>query len=533
MEVYDSGTTADRCNVGSEQRIWVKLRYEYDKVIFDGPKGSVSVGGKIGTWDAAKGYWYINDSRSSIGKNDYISPSSFADNTYSISSLSGQTIKSVIWDRVNINTFRVSDNRINAGSTATFVVSGVYETDNAPWNGSFDLNDTATKSTVGEYEYRVAAITDNTHDLTAFIQTAPNAYAIFDKLRITLSTPHNRIDAGSTAAINMNVVRLYDNSVSIVHVTLNDTTTKTAVGKYDYTASSVSGDEYGITLLEANSLSIIFDKVEVTLTISGDRIDVGSAMSWDFSATYAYDGANAKQYLTTSLNDTTTKNQVGNYAFKAASAKDSQYNLTAFDTNIATCTWDRVQIILIMPQERVEAGTEAPLTLNGKYEYDGTTFTGDVILSEELMKTSIGRFNYTTKDIHDSLYNLKTFTSNTVNVTFDKIVTDLQTENMALGSIKPTIRLKYQFDDTPVIDAKVVIDGIEATNLSNGSYTTSISTWNPYVTYNIQIDELGFTTIRTSASVFALGNIAIIGSIIIVLTAAIIVAIKRHQRTRT
>jgi len=99
--------------------------------------------------------------------------------------------------------------------------------------------------------------------LTVFEQTAPDVYVIFDKLSVTLSTPDDRINVGDTAVINADVVRLYDGSASGASITLNDTLTKDVVGKYTYTTTSVSGDEYGITAFESNSIYVIFDRIKV------------------------------------------------------------------------------------------------------------------------------------------------------------------------------------------------------------------------------------------------------------------------------
>ena len=85
---------------------------------------------------------------------------------------------------------------------------------------------------------------------------------------------------------------------------------------------------------------IIVDRVQVTLSISDNRIDIGTAMSWSFTATYAYDGSSATNYVTVTLNDTTTKNTVGKWAFTVSSITDSNYGLTAFTSNTVEVIWD-------------------------------------------------------------------------------------------------------------------------------------------------------------------------------------------------
>jgi len=352
----------------------------------------------------------------------------------------------------------------------------------------------------------------------------------------------NRVDVGSVVTVgfhakwhnNSDVVggKIYVNGTE--HVTNGTgwvsfaTEAYNDVGKRWWEVTGVSCG--GVTVYKSlvDPVYCIWDKISIT--VSDARMDVGGPGSYIFTAVYEYDGKDAKPHLTLRLNDTLTKNTVGKYGYTVVRISEAQYGLTAFTSNHFHIIFDRVAVTLSIRDNRIDVSASASIIKSGIYEYDGATFTGEVTLSEELTKQSIGRFSYTVKSIQDPLYGLKTFVSNTVDVIFDRIVFDLQTETIMPGSIRPIVRLRYQFDNTPVVDAKVVIDGTEAINLGDGSYAhTYISTWSPYVTFNIQIDRSGFTTIRTSGSVFALGNITTIGSIIIIL-ALIIIAAKKGQR---
>ena len=179
LEVYDSGATATRCNMGSDQRIWVKLRYEYDDVVFDGAKGSVSIGGKSSTWDTSNDYWYISDSRSTVGENDYVTPFSIVDDTYGLTSLSGQTTKSVIWDRVQV-TLATAQDRVEVGTSAPLMWTGAYDYDGVAFNGNLALSEELVKESIGRFNYAVRKISDPLYDLKAF--TSNNVDVIFDKI---------------------------------------------------------------------------------------------------------------------------------------------------------------------------------------------------------------------------------------------------------------------------------------------------------------------------------------------------------------
>ena len=75
----------------------------------------------------------------------------------------------------------------------------------------------------------------------------------------------------------------------------------------------------------------------------------------------------------------------------------------------------------------------------------------------------------------------------------------------------------------------MVINGIEAKNLDNGVYTTSLSEWRPQATCQIQIERPSFVPARIYGSVFAVGNIMVISLVIVALAVAVILVVKNRQ----
>jgi len=438
------------------------------------------------------------------------------------------------------------DVTINTIKTVRFRVDGGTWLSADSTDGSFDdvgeeFTFTTPNLPVGMHTVEVYSVNSvNNFETPSLRHTFTVTFIIIDRSSVSVT----RVDVGSIQEVKFRAIWAHDLSPvrdgtifvnGVAHTTGPDGWVKVSVsssqvGKQSWSITGVEVGDITRYAQTAPSPEVIFDRVAVTLSVPDTRIDVGASASISKSAIYEYDGAVFTG--TINLNDTETKSVVGKYGYRALSISDPTYGLTVFTTNVVHCIFDRVQVTITTPQERVEVETGASLNWTGKYEYDGATFSGEVTLSEELMKSSIGRFSYTVKGVHDPLYGLKTFVSNTVYVIFDSIVTGLQTETLTPGSVKFTVRLRYQFDSAPVVDAKVVINGIEATNLGDGSYITRVSTWSPYVTHNIQIDRSGFNTIQVSGSVFALGNITIIASTIAVLAVVIVVAIKRRKFSR-
>jgi len=227
----------DRINVGDTATLsWTGL-YEYDNATFT---GSVTYNDTQLVHDV-------------VGRKGY-TVASISDPTHGITVFVSNNIY-CIWDRVQI-TLSTNDDRINVGSTATIIATGTYEYDGSQFTGTTTFNDTFTKNVVGKYGYKVVSISDPTYGLTTFITN--EVYVIFDKVTVTLSAVDDTVAVGSTASITKTVVYQYDGAEFDGTITLNDTLTKSTVGTFYYTTHTVSGDTYGITAFESNTVAINF-----------------------------------------------------------------------------------------------------------------------------------------------------------------------------------------------------------------------------------------------------------------------------------
>jgi len=247
LQLYDYGVSDSRASVGDTVTIWIKLQYAFDSVVFDSSKGTVNIGGTSATWDSANSRWYINQTQSSVQKVDYLCPSSFTDNAYGLTIISGSVMQSIIWDRVNINSFTVTDDRINVGSTATFGVGGVYEYDLTPWSGTYTLNDTSIKDEVGKYGYTIISITDYNYGITVFEKSVPDVCVIFDK---PIVFPAFSADGSP----NFSLKSAYDGSTLTYSLT------------YDTEKISFSGISYGLKDFTWNALTRYYNDKPFKIT---------------------------------------------------------------------------------------------------------------------------------------------------------------------------------------------------------------------------------------------------------------------------
>jgi len=271
LKVDSCGTGDDRADVGSYVVYWWKLKYEYDSIAFTNTKGSCSIGGSPATWSSYYSRWQLNVLLPSTPQL-YSRSLTFTDNTYGLTVITGTTSQSVIADRVNIDYFTVYDNRINVGDTASFGVSGKYDYDGSVWSGTYTLNESTSKSTVGKYWYKIQSVTDSIYGLTAIRQTASDIYVIFDKLTVTFSANDTSPDVNEMVTISWTITRQYDSS-SVTSFTIdisrngvlwqtltnsskNDVSSEATTRTYTLYPSTVTDNTYGITAAQANSVTV-------------------------------------------------------------------------------------------------------------------------------------------------------------------------------------------------------------------------------------------------------------------------------------
>lgn len=444
LEVYDFRVSKQRCDVNSTQTIWIKLRYGYDAKTFDNLTGTLRIAGKQAEWDQEKDYWYINDYRQDVGQNNYTAPSSFEDKLYGLTSVSDTGHMTIIWDYVLV-TFSLKGQRANTGSPAEIRINGTYVYDSTTWNGTVTFNDTLTKNEVGAFDYAITSITDPL---------------------------------------------------------------------------------YGLVTFTSNVGNIIFDRVKLNLTIANNRINVGEEAEIHATGTYEYD--NTTWNGTFISNDTLTKSTIGNYSFTGTAITDLQYHLSAFECNSLSIVWDRVNVTLYTADTRISTKTKALINWTGVYEYDGRPLAGNITLSDDLTKNDVGTISYRVESVSDTLYALAAFTSNTIQIVFDDLISQAKFEITTPGRTTLKINLSYRSDGTPLTDADVMIESVRAQNVGNGEYVATLSNWSPCATYQVNIEKGSFIR-NFSVSLIVIGNAALLGVIATIVVVSVLLLVKRKK----
>jgi hypothetical protein len=412
LSPYDSGVSKERCDINSTQIIWVKIHYSYDSRVFDNSTGSLEISGEPATWSSQNGYWMINVSERTIGQSNYTTPSSFEDDQHQAS---------IIWDMVNL-TITARDVRTNVGSKTSLNVNGTYAFDSTVWNGTVTFNDTLTKNEVGKFFYSITSMSDPFYGLSIFVSNAVSA--IFDRVILNASAMNSRINVGELAHVAAGGIYQYDSSIWNGDFTLNDTLEKNEVGRYEFTVTSFTDPNYDLTAFESNSVSIIWDRVNLTLSCAQERVSVGSVAPIVWTGKYQYDQSRFQGNIT--LNENIVKNSVGLAQYAVTSISDSLYNLTVFATNDINIIFDELDCRVDIDASAIG---KVRLEINVTYQFDKKPVTGANVTVENLQAREIGYGTYIAEVPEWKLY--ATYHTKIVK---EALAKDLDTTALATGN---------------------------------------------------------------------------------------------------
>ena len=241
----------------------------------------------------------------------------------------------------------------------------------------------------------------------------------------SFSVSVSRVGTGTAAAFSANGTYYFGEGTWHGSFTLNDSSSKSAVGIYGYRISTVVDSLFGVTLFTqtAANLSVVFDKVNVTITSSSSRISIGANASISYSGTFLYDGAAWHGVAT--LGNPTTESTVGNFSYATVSITDPTYGILSFQSNTRYVVFDEVNFTLTPPFQSLTAGQNASISLAGVYAFDGAAWAGTFSLNDSTTKGANGTYIYVVAAMTDSLHALTAFQSNTVAATFGASTTSI------------------------------------------------------------------------------------------------------------
>jgi 5-hydroxyisourate hydrolase-like protein (transthyretin family) len=365
---------SSRVDVGTEITINISATYAYDRQPFSGPAT-------------------LNDTvfkLSSIGEKSY-TVTQVNDPIYGLTTFKSNII-TVIWDKIEV-ILQTTKSRINVGESAPVTINAFYAYDSQPFIGTIILNDTSLVSTiVTKKGYTVTNVIDHIYNVSSF--TTNTVSVIWDKVEVTISTELMRVDIGKNISLTFRASYSYDQQPFIGTISLNDTSTVAYSPTLKaYTVAQISDQLYGLTSYSSNSISVIWDEVNITIHVKKQRIKVGESANITIEAKYSYDNQKFSGQII--LNDTTfSLSFVGRKSFTTASIVDNDYGLTRFSSNTIYVIWDNIQT-------EYSISNTSPgfveILVKLFWEYDGTPVTNADMTGGSAKATYKGNGTYLLK----------------------------------------------------------------------------------------------------------------------------------------
>jgi hypothetical protein len=292
------------------------------------------------------------------------------------------------------------------------------------------------------------------------------------------SVSQSRCDVGSTQSILLHAIwhpertdvedgTIYVNGTAFTTnstgwISFTDTYSTVTKKTWEVTAVDYHGENN--FFVTAPNPIIIWDKVQINLHISDDRINVGDEAPITWSGIYEYDETQFKGTVT--ANDTLRKDEVGLYKYTVYSIHDPTCGLTLFEADSVYCIFDKVTINLSVENEQVEFGSTADITWTSVYEYDLTEYDGEISLNNTLTQDTTGLHSYGVDRISKDRYGINVFECNTVNVIFTPKETILDIFSEGIDYQVPVITNSSIIDhsyDSKTMNFTLTISGVTGT----------------------------------------------------------------------
>ncbi|UCD45706.1 MAG: hypothetical protein JSV27_04260 [Candidatus Bathyarchaeota archaeon] len=229
--------------------------------------------------------------------------------------------------------------------------------------------------TYAEYGPYTATITSHQSDsLTTEVSLVleVGARALWDQVVLEIP-PVTRLGIGQ--GLEWSGRYAYDSAPFVGTLLLNETLQKSGVGEYGYRVMGIDDSVYGIASFTANDFRVVYDRVNLELSLADDRINVGDEPIVTIIGRYEYDDDQFQGHV--ELEKPSSHETVGSHVYKIASIEDSKYGIETFTSNEVACIWDRLVIVNGgSSADSATVGEAVTVWYEVEYEYDGAPFNG-------------------------------------------------------------------------------------------------------------------------------------------------------------
>jgi len=274
-----------------------------------------------------------------------------------------------------------------------------------------------------------------------------------------------------------------------------------------------SGNLHGITTVDQNgqSQSVIWDQIVVqSYAILDNRVDVDDTVSIDVVLMYDYDDSPvidgtvtinsiaATHQASGTWRFTDVKSSVQAFTYDVVACSSNTYGISSIDQNGQSLIviWDQITVrSYSITDSRVETDVLVTINVTLEYEYDDSDVSDGVVIIQSvtasyagngiwqitMSKSSVQAITFDTVVCSGNLHGISSVNQNgqSLIVIWDQItirsytVTDSRVN--VDDSVNIDVLVEYEYDDSPVTDGSVTINGAPATHQGLGVWRISDS----------------------------------------------------------
>ena len=290
----------NRNNIGTTYTIDIELHYDYDET--DVADGTITVNGESMDSYQGSGKWRWTPYQAGVTGITYNNMAATG-NTYGITVEDNTVTQLIIWDRIQVQSYSVSDARDNINDNVNIDATLWYDYDdtlvtdgtvtingfNAAHQGSGVWRITRTSASVTAVTYNNVQATGNTHGITTEDQNGQSQQVIWDRIYVVSLSygGDTRVNIGTSINFDWELHYDYDEAdVTDGTITINGyncayqgsgvwryTNNSGSVGDLTLDNIQASGNTHGITTEFQNSktVTMIWDRIKILTTIITDN----------------------------------------------------------------------------------------------------------------------------------------------------------------------------------------------------------------------------------------------------------------------
>jgi len=423
----------------------------------------------------------------------------------------------------------------------------------------------------GVGEHKIEVTIENNFGL---FKTKISLFSTYTYIKVdeAISVP-KRVDVGSPQKIGFHAVWAHNNEpISNGMLYINDkpalpdgngwfyiTDSSDIVREVEYsiTAGKIGikvrvGDQYyedEINKLEvtAPSIKLVYDRIVINLNCDDTRINIHENPIIKYDAFYEYDKTPFEGEVLLEP-EPKALGYVGAVKYRVSKVHDSKYGLTSFHSNEIEVIFDKVIVDVSAEFYRVQVGKTATLNVVAVYDYDKTPFEGiiymdgyEISLRGELAnrikiqpENRLISKSLRVSSIRDLKYGITEFTSNYIEVKFDKLKYNWKLEPTLFG-VLVNVEIWYESDNSPVEDAIVLVNGQRIPLVSYNRYSGQIPMLALEDAIKLQIEKGGFDITYDMQVVYNQSNLAfytLISIFGLIVITSLIIRSRYHRRIR-